>query len=64
MVNDDKKKVGVAKIGGGPILSRGPNINPKVFNLLEKTAKEGEIPYQVTGEPRGTGTDANEMKCN
>lgn len=55
----DKKKAGDIKIGGGPVITRGPNINPKIFDLLVKTADEEKIPYQVEGHPRGTGTDAN-----
>ncbi len=55
----DKKKVGDIKIGGGPVIARGPNINPKVFELLIKTAQEAKIPHQIEGIPYGTGTDAN-----
>lgn len=55
----EKKRVGEIKIGAGPVISRGPNINPKVFDLLVKTAKEEKLPYQIEGQPRGTGTDAN-----
>ncbi len=55
----DKKKIGEADIGKGPIISRGPNINHKVFDLLVKAAKEENIPYQVVAAPRATGTDAN-----
>lgn len=55
----DKKKVGDIKIGGGPVIARGPNINPKVFELLTKTAQEAKIPHQIEGIPYGTGTDAN-----
>jgi tetrahedral aminopeptidase len=58
----DKKKVGDTKLGGGPIITRGPNINPAVFDLFVKTAKELEIPYQVQATPGGTGTDANIMQ--
>lgn len=58
----EKKKIGDIKIGGGPVIARGPNINHKVFNLLVKTAKEEKILYQIEGQPRGTGTDANVMQ--
>ena len=50
------------KVGWGPVLSRGPNMNPKLFDLLLKTAKSEKIPVQVNAEPRGTGTDANAMQ--
>jgi endoglucanase len=60
----DKKKVGDTKIGGGPILGRGPNINEAVFAGLERTAKAKKIPYQVQAEPRATGTDARAIQLN
>lgn len=55
----DKRRIGEVSLGKGPILHRGANINPKVEELLFKAAEEEGIPYQLTGEPRGTGTDAN-----
>ena len=33
-------------------------------NYLFKLAKKHKIPYQVTAEPRGTGTDANAMQLS
>ena len=58
----DKKREGDFKLGGGPLIARGANINPKVFDLLVKTAKELEMPYQIEAAPTGTGTDANAMQ--
>ncbi|HSR11596.1 MAG TPA: M42 family metallopeptidase [Thermodesulfobacteriota bacterium] len=55
----DKKQLGEYKLGGGPIISRGANINPKVFDLFLEAATKENIPVQVVGAPRGTGTDAN-----
>ncbi|RKY35483.1 MAG: M42 family peptidase [Candidatus Omnitrophota bacterium] len=55
----DKRKIGDIKLGAGPVIARGPNINPKVFDLLLKTAQNLKIPYQIEGIPRGTCTDAN-----
>ncbi len=60
----DKKKTGDTKIGGGPILGRGPNINEAVFAGLERTAKAKKIPWQIQAEPRATGTDANMIQLN
>src|SRR5262249_39768674 len=53
---NDKKQVGDTKLGGGPVLFRGPNINPRVFERLEAAAKSREIAVQVRGAPRATGT--------
>ena len=58
----DHKHAGEIKLGQGPILARGPNINPALFDLLVATARAEEIPYQVMGIPRATGTDANVMQ--
>ena len=55
----EKKIVGDIKLGGGPILHRGPNINPVVGRLLVETAKRKKIPYQMKAESRASGTDAN-----
>ena len=55
----EKKHVGEIKLGGGPVIARGPNINPRVYELLVDTAQKKNIPYQIEGIPRATGTDAN-----
>ena len=60
----DLKKQGDLKINGGPILERGPNINPVVGRGLMKVAKDKKIPYQVAAAPRGTGTDANAIQLS
>jgi endoglucanase len=61
---NDKKQLGDTKLGDGPVLYRGPNINPRVFDRLEETAKANEIPVQVRGAPRATGTDANAIQIS
>ncbi len=58
----NKKQAGDIRLGGGPVISRGPNINPRVFDLLVRCCEHNEIPYQVLGAPRGTGTDANAIQ--
>jgi endoglucanase len=60
----DKKQVGEAKCGGGPVLFRGPNINPRVFDRLEEIASKRGIPVQLAGSPRATGTDGNVMQIS
>lgn len=61
---NDKKQVGDTRLGAGPVLFRGANINPRVFERLEQTAKSREIAVQVRGTPRATGTDANVMQLS
>ena len=60
----DKKKQGEIKVGKGPVLFRGPNINPQIGEMLVKIAEEKNIPYQLSGEPRATPTDANVIQIN
>jgi tetrahedral aminopeptidase len=59
---NDKKQLGDTRLGAGPVLFRGPNINPRVLDQLRESAKAREIPVQVRGVPRATGTDANAMQ--
>ncbi|MBN1256721.1 MAG: M42 family metallopeptidase [Planctomycetes bacterium] len=58
----NKSMVGDIKLGGGPIVGRGPNINPVLGDLLEKAAKKARVKIQIQAEPRATGTDANAMQ--
>ena len=58
----DHKDLGEVSLGKGPVIARGPNINPVLFDLLKTTAEEENIPCQVMGIPRATGTDANVMQ--
>jgi endoglucanase len=61
---NDKKQLGDVRLGAGPVLFRGPNINPHVFERLHATAQTCEIAVQVRGVARATGTDANVMQLS
>lgn len=58
----DNRKYGETKLGGGPIICRGPNINPKVYARLVAAADSAGIPYQLEADPRPTGTDARAIQ--
>lgn len=58
----DQSKYGKITCGGGPVIGRGPNINPVVFERLMMAAKEENITVQVEAEPGVTGTDAGTMQ--
>ena len=60
----EKKHNGDVALGKGPILARGANINPGLFNLLSSTAVSEKIAVQHTASPRATGTDANVMQIS
>jgi endoglucanase len=55
----EKKEIGEAKIGGGPVLTRGSIISPVVLNILRKTAEANSIPYALHAAGRNTSTDAD-----
>jgi endoglucanase len=59
---NDKKQLGDTRLGGGPVLFRGPNINPVVHTRLLEAARSRELAVQVRGAPRATGTDANAIQ--
>jgi putative aminopeptidase FrvX len=60
----EKKAYGDVKMGGGPTLLYGPNINPALNAVLAKAAKSARIPVQREAAPRGTGTDANVIQTS
>lgn len=60
----DVKKYGEFYLGKGPIISRGPNINPFVFERLVFCANKIKVPYQVEAEARPTGTDARTIQMS
>lgn len=60
----EKKHNGEVGLGKGPILTRGANINPPLFELLSVTAEKEKIAVQHTANPRATGTDANVMQIS
>jgi len=60
----NKRKYGEAHCGKGPLLARGPNINPVLFELLVAAAKKTKTPYQIGPESRATGTDANAFQLS
>jgi endoglucanase len=58
----DKRVNGDIKMGGGPVLSRGANVNHKLESMIVQSAKKKKLPLQLEGAPGGTPTDANVMQ--
>lgn len=58
----DKAKHGKIVCGEGPVIARGPNINPEVFERLVAAAEAEGLPYQLEAEPSVTGTDARAIQ--
>jgi endoglucanase len=60
----DKKQEGEVALGKGPVIYRGPNMNPKVVEQLIQAAAGHGIAYQLAACGRSTGTDANAIQVN
>jgi putative aminopeptidase FrvX len=59
---NEKKQFGETKLSAGPVVFRGPNINPHVHERLVAAAKSQSIAIQTRGVPKATGTDANAIQ--
>jgi putative aminopeptidase FrvX len=55
----DVKEAGKHELGSGPVISRGSNLNHRLFELLYETAEAEDIPFTVEASARATGTDAD-----
>ncbi len=60
----EKKEEGDIALGKGPVIERGPNMNPKVVRRLIEIAKAHDIPLQISASGKATGTDANSIQIN
>ena len=60
----NEREHGNLEIGKGPTISRGPNINPVVFDLLTAAARDERIPYQVSVFASATPTDAKAVQVS
>jgi endoglucanase len=61
---ENKKALGEFKLGAGPILHRGANINPPLASMMESLADKHSIPYQISADGGVTGTDAGAMQIS
>lgn len=58
----DKHQNGEIDLNGGPVVYRGPNMNPVVTERLIATANEKVIPVQLSAIGRATPNDANTIQ--
>ena len=63
-MSEAEKHEGRVKLGGGPAVSRGANINPVLFDLLKGTAAARKIPVQFVADGRATPTDADPIQIS
>lgn len=60
----DKKQHGDIKLGLGPVVYRGPNVNPVVHSQLKALAGDKSIPIQIGSLSKPAGNDANVMQIS
>ena len=60
----DKRQNGEIALGNGPVVVRGPNMNPVVTERLIATAKQKEIGYQLAASGRAVSNDANVLQIS
>lgn len=58
----DNKRFGAFKMGGGAIISRGPQLNPLVCESLIEVAEQENIPYQIEAERGLIGNDSRSIQ--
>jgi endoglucanase len=60
----EKKQEGDVALGKGPVVYRGPSMNPIVVERLFEAAQYAEIPIQAAACGRATPTDANTIQTS
>lgn len=60
----DKQQQGDIRLGRGPVIFRGPNMNHLVVQRLIELANKHDIPYQVAAIGRATSNDANVLQLH
>ncbi len=58
----DKRQRGEITLSGGPVIFRGPNMNPAITQLLIELGDHHDIPYQLAAIGRATPNDANSLQ--
>ncbi|MBP86985.1 MAG: hydrolase [Planctomycetaceae bacterium] len=60
----DKRQQGDVALGKGPVIYRGPNMNPVVTKRLLSLCDEHELPYQLAAIGRATPNDTNTIQVS
>lgn len=58
----DKRQQGEINLGEGPVIFRGPNINPVVAQRLIDICKSEDIPFQLAAIGRAAPNDSNSLQ--
>lgn len=57
-----KQEIGEVKLNGGPVITIGGHINPRIYQLLVQAATEAEIAWQIDPQASYTGTDTDAIQ--
>ena len=60
----DKRQQGEVSLGSGPVIVRGPNMNPVVVDRLLSVCKSLELPHQLTASGKAQPNDSNAIQIN
>jgi len=60
----DVRQQGKVSLGLGPVIVRGPNMNPVVVNRLIETANQSTIAYQLAALGRAAPNDSNAIQVS
>ncbi len=57
-----KHEIGEVKLNGGPVITIGGRINPRVYTMLVKAAEDGGLAWQLDCQASFTGTDTDNIQ--
>jgi len=60
----DKRQQGNIKLGAGPVVFRGPNMNPRVVKRLVEVAENCRLDYQSSALGRAAPNDSNALQIS
>lgn len=60
----DQRQQGEIKLGQGPVVYRGPNMNPAVTERLIRLAERDKLAFQLAAIGRATPNDANTLQIS
>ena len=60
----DSRQQGDIKLGKGPVIVRGPNVNPVVWEKLLATSEQHHIPSQTAALGRAAPNDSNALQVS
>ncbi|HZO72676.1 MAG TPA: M42 family metallopeptidase [Ktedonobacteraceae bacterium] len=59
-----RQEIGEIKLNGGPVISLGGHINPRIYQLLVQAATEAEFAWQIDPQASRTGTDTDAIQVS